>query len=340
MAEIHNFGLFHHLRSEPSDHILRFRNGKLIASGSGLTFWFHPLSTALVEIPLDDREQPFLFSGRTLDFQQAAVQGTLTYRVSDPELLAKRIDFSIDLKHGRYLHKPLAQLADLMSGYARVHALEYLNQSTLRQALQEGLVKVRERVETGLRASTEVEEMGLELVAVRLTEISPSAEMEKALQAPTRESIQQQADQAAFERRALAVEKERAIAENELQNKIELARREETLIEQHGLNERRRVQDESETRNLESEAAATRLKIQRSAEAEGIDLVQAARIRSEKSRMAIYRDLPSEVLIGLAARELAGKLERIDHLTVAPEALSPLLTGLMTAGQRRLEEEA
>jgi regulator of protease activity HflC (stomatin/prohibitin superfamily) len=320
-------------------HILRFHKGRLVASRPGLAFWFRPLTTALAEIPLDDREQPFIFTGRTLDFQDATIQGTLTFRVADPERLARRIDFSIDLSKGYYLHKPLGQLADLITQFAQCFALEYLNQTLLRQVLQEGLAEIRERIETGLQTSPELEALGLELVAVRVTKVSPTAEMEKALQAPTRESIQQQADQASFERRALAVEKERAIAENELQNKIELTRREETLIEQHGLNERRRVTDEAETRKLEADAAAARLKVQRQAEAEGIDLLQGARNRAEQQRMAIYRDLPSEVLIGLAARELAGKLEKIEHLNLAPETLSPLLTSLMTAGRRKLESE-
>jgi regulator of protease activity HflC (stomatin/prohibitin superfamily) len=339
MAEIRNYGIMRHMRSEPSAHILRFQSGKMVASQSGPSFWFHPLSTALAEVPLDDREQPFLFTGRTLDFQDAAVQGTLTYRVADPERLAKRIDFSIDLDKGLYLHKPLGQLADLVTQFAQGFALEYLNQTPLHQALQEGLKEIRGRIETDLRSSSELEALGINLVAVRLTKISPSSEMEKALQAPTRESIQQQADQASFERRALAVEKERAIAENELQNKIELTRREETLIKQNGLNERRRATDEVETRKVETKAAADRLKVQRQAEAEGIDMLQDARNRAEKQRMDIYRDLPTGVLIGLAARELAGKLERIDHLNLAPESLSPLLTSLMTAGRRRLEGE-
>jgi len=51
--------------------------------------------------------------------------------------------------------------------------------------------------------------------------------MEKAMEAPIRECIQQEADEAAFARRALAVEKERAIKENELKNQIELAKRDE-----------------------------------------------------------------------------------------------------------------
>ena len=51
---------------------------------------------------------------------------------------------------------------------------------------------------------------------MRVAAVAPTSEMEKALQQPTREAIQQDADEATFRRRALAVEKERAIAENEL----------------------------------------------------------------------------------------------------------------------------
>ena len=76
-------------------------------------------------------------------------------------------------------------------------------------------------------------------------DISPTAELDKALQAPTNESIQQAADEAVFQRRALAVEKERAISENELQNRIELARREADLITQQGGNDCQRAEEES-----------------------------------------------------------------------------------------------
>lgn len=55
-------------------------------------------------------------------------------------------------------------------------------------------------------------------------------DVEKALGTPAREQLQQDADRATYERRALAVECERAIAENELQNKIELARRRSSLL--------------------------------------------------------------------------------------------------------------
>ncbi len=340
MADIRSFGVLRHLRAEPSQHILRYRGGRLVDSRAGSAFWFHPLSSALAEIPLDNREQSFLIHGRTLDFQEASVQGALTYRVVDPERLAKRLDFSIDLWKGRHMGQPMEQLADLMIKFAHTFALEYLNETPLRQALQEGLAEVRERIEKGLRNSEELEAMGIELVTVRLAMLSPSAEMEKALQAPTREAIQQQADQAAFERRALAVEKERAIAENELQNQIELARREQDLIEQHGHNERRRVTDEAEALQIENQAAAERLRVQSKAEADGQRLTGAARNQTERERMAIFQEMKPEVLLGMAARQLAGKLERIDHLSLAPDSFTPLLTSLMTAGRDKLESES
>ena len=37
--------------------------------------------------------------------------------------------------------------------------------------------------------------------------------------------------------------------------------------------------------------------------------------------MKIYGALPSSVLVGLAARELAGKLNTIEHLNITPELL-------------------
>ena len=39
--------------------------------------------------------------GRSRDFQTVVLQGTIGWRVVDPELLASRIDFSINLGTGR-----------------------------------------------------------------------------------------------------------------------------------------------------------------------------------------------------------------------------------------------
>ena len=144
--------------------------------------------------------------------------------------------------------------------------------------------------------------------------MTPTAEVEKALRQPTREAIQQQADEATFARRALAVEKERAIGENELQNRIELARREEQLVSQDAANQ-----------GVEAQATDERARLAAKREADTIDLVEAARLRAERERAEIQSAVPPEVLLALALRELAGNLEQ---LTVTPDLVAPLLERL------------
>jgi regulator of protease activity HflC (stomatin/prohibitin superfamily) len=339
MAEIEKYLILNHLRSEPTSHILYYRKGKLVKSGPGIAFWFDPLSTAIAEIPIDDRDQSFLFNGWTADFQQVIAQGNITFRVIDPELLAKRVDFSIDLTRGGYTREPLERLASLVTQLAQQFALEYIEGMPLRTVLKEGIEQIRNRINVGLTESEELTNLGIEIVAIRMSRVSSTAEMEKALQAPTRESIQQEADQAIFERRALAVEKERAIAENELQNQIELARREETLIEQKGLNEKRRAMEEAKSRQISASAKAGRIKLTSAAKAESIAVVEAAQNQAEKEKMDIFKDMPVAVLYALAAQALASNLQSIEHLNLSPDAFGPMLTHFLTAGTRKLESE-
>jgi len=337
MAEIRNYGLFRHFRSSPSMFVLRYRRGKRVASGPGLTFWFLPLSASMAEVPLDDRELPFVFHGRSSDFQDVTTQGVITYRVADPVELARRVDFTVDSETGCWEARPLEKLSGLLTQLAQQHALAYLTETPIRRILTEGYSTIRGRVTEGLEGDAGLGGMGIEIATVRVAAVSPTAELERALEMPTRERIQQEADQATFERRALAVEKERAIQENELQNRIELARREEDLIRQTGQNERQRTEESALARKLEVSAAAERKRISSEADAAGIRLVELARVEMERERMEIYRNLPTGVMMGLAARELASKLEKIEHLNLTPELLGPMISDLVRAGARRLE---
>ncbi|MEE9282367.1 MAG: SPFH domain-containing protein [Myxococcota bacterium] len=337
MAEIKRYPVLRHLRSEPSSHVLRYRRGKLTSSGRGLAFWFIPLNTSIAEIPVDDRELAFLYHARARDFQDVTVQGVITFRVTDPERLAERMDFSIDLKLGLHVEQPLEGLANRLTKLAQQFTWEYLAHTELRPILENGPDEIRTRIAAGLANAELLADMGVEVVDVRISAVRPQAEVEKALQTPAREEIQQSADEATFERRALAVEKERAIQENELQSQIELARREETLIGQRGQNERRRVEEEARAGRIDAEGQAERSGIETRANAERIEGVERARVVAEQDRMEIYRDFPPTILFALAAQKLAGKLERIDHLNLTPDAFGGLLTNLVQAGTERLE---
>jgi hypothetical protein len=306
MADIAPHPFIRHFRSEPTAYVLRYRRGRLVAEGTGLAFWFRPLHAAVAELPVDDRELPFLFTVRSADFQELTVQGAISFRVADPKRLTDRVDFTIDLRTGRWREAPLEQVAALLSQLAQQFVIDELARHGLQAALTRGVAPLRERIAAGLGAEPALAELGLDVVAVRVAAVAPTADVEKALSRPTHEAIQQAADEATFARRALAVEKERAISENELQNRIELARREEQLVQQDGANQRLRAQEEADTH----------------------ELVQGARLRVERERAEIQGAMPPAVLLALALRELAGQLGQIEHLTITPDLVAPLLERL------------
>lgn len=337
MATIASFLCWRHLRADPSFHVLHYKGGHLAKSGRGLAFWFFPLSASVAKVPMEDRELPFAFNARSSDFQELTAQGALGFRVAEPEKLVERVDFSVDLDTGHWNKTPLDQLSELIAALAKQVVCAYLERGPLRELLGEGIEPLRARLREALALDPTLRGLGIELTSVRVSSLAPSAELERALQAPMREAIQQQSDEATFQRRALAVEKERAIQENELQNRIEIARREEQLIAQVGQNELKRATEEAEAKRIEAEAAAVRLKLERHAEAEGIRAVESAKVETELARMDIYRELPTQVMVGLAAQELASNLKRIDHLNLSPDALGPLLTNLVGSATKKLE---
>jgi regulator of protease activity HflC (stomatin/prohibitin superfamily) len=299
-----------------------------VHEGTGLSFFFRPLTAVLSEVPVDDRELPLLFHARTADFQDLTVQASVTFRVTDPATASTRIDFSIDPDTGRWRGTPLEQVGGLLTETAQQQVLGLIAGSRLTGVLEDGLAQVRDQIQRGLTADPRLAETGIAVIGVRVVAIRPEPELEKALRTPARELVQQEADRATYERRALAVERERAIAENEMQNQIELARREEQLVAQRGANARRQAQDVAAARQIETEAQAQRELRLAQAGAEATRAVGAAEAEIEAAKLAAYAGLAPATLLSLAARELAGQLPQIGSLVLTPDLLAPLLAGL------------
>lgn len=314
MATIRNFGFVAQLRSEASSHVIRYRNGRAKQSGRGLVFWFRPETASIAEVPMDDREMTLFVKGRSQDFQTVSVQGTIGWHVVDPERLTERVDFSIALGTGKLQGEPVDKIEARIAGIANQAVLQHLGQAPVRALLDAGPEALRGHLEAVLAGDPALTEIGVAAVTVRLTNLAPSSELERALQTPTFEALQQKADEATFERRALAVEKERAIAENELATKTELARREKRLIAEEAANARDRAAGIAEARQVEAAAEADRIRT-----------VEGAKAEAEQQRIAVYRDLPPAILLGLAAQQLAGKLETIEHVNVTPDLLAAVL---------------
>lgn len=328
MADITRFPIARHLRGTPTQHVRHLRKGALVHEGTGLSFFFRPLTAVLSEVPVDDRELPLLFHARTADYQDLTVQASVTFRVTDPATACARIDFSVDPETGRWRGTPLEQLGGLLTETAQQQVLGLIAGSPLASVLADGLAQVRDQIQHGLTADTRLAETGIAVIGVRVVAIRPEPEMEKALRTPAREAAQQEADRATYERRALAVERERAIAENEMQNQIELARREEQLVAQRGANARRRARDEAAASEIEAQAQAGRELALARAGAEGTRALGAAEADSEAARVAAYAGVPQATLLALALRELAANLPAIGSLVLTPDLLAPVLARL------------
>ncbi len=355
MAEIGRFLWWRHLRSETNSHVIAYSNGRLTRSGRGLAFWFLPMRAAIAEVPVDDRDQPFLFHAKSADYEDVTVHGSVTYRVEDAARLAARVNFAMDLVTGEHLQQPLDQIATLLTGLVQQGAQHFIASHGVLALATVGLVGVQGEIGRALFRNPDLEAMGVTVVAAQAFALKLPPELAKALSMPVREQLQGQADGATFERRAAAVEKERAIEENQLQNQIELARREEQLIRQRGANERHRIAQEAEAGRIAAEAAAERAKLDARTESERVRLqaqakaerlrlegdakadriraVEGARAEAEAVRLAAHRGLPPAVLATLAVRDVAGKLT-VEHLNVTPDFLGPALGRLAEAGAR------
>ena len=328
MADIARYPFLRHLRGATTTHVQHIRNGKTIHSGIGAAFWFRPLSAALSEVPVDDRELPLLFHARTSDFQDVTVQATVTYQLTDPVTAAGRIDFSIDPESGQWRGTPLEQVAGLLTETAQQYAIDLIAGIDLETALAGGVGPIRSVIAEGLAGDPRLSETGIAVVGSRVVAVRPEPDVEKALRTPTREQVQQEADRATFERRAIAVERERAIGENEMQTQIELARREEQLVTQRGTNERRRATEAAAAGEIETAAEATRRTTIAGADAEVTRLTGAADGEAEAARLAAYEDTDATVLLAVALRELAGNLPAIEHLTLTPDLVTQALARL------------
>ena len=209
---------FRYAKTAPTTYVLHYQGGQLRSEGAGLSFlYFAPVST-LVEVPLGSADLPFVFNETASDFQEVTIQGQLSYRVKDPKRLAGLLDFSVDAR-GEYISDDPELLQTRLVQAVQVLTRAVVQRKPLREVLV-GLDAIMAEVRQGLAGSAAVEMLGVEVLGVSLLSIKPAPEMAKALEAEARERLKVEADNAIYERRNSAVEKERMIKESELSTEI------------------------------------------------------------------------------------------------------------------------
>lgn len=283
----------------PSEYVLRYRKGKLVKEGKGLSFFFLERNTAACAIPVSEMDTDFIFEEPTGDFQHVAVQGQLTYRVADYHRIAEATDFTVNLKTKEYHDTPLKKLSKRMTNIAEVIVKRELAEIELTQAVQSGQ-QLADSVLDSLRKGDTLKQLGIEVTGFSVLNIAPSTETTRALEAQTREEILRQADDALYERRNASIEQERRVKENELNTEISVEEKKKHIRETEISTKRMLVEKENELEKIKTQSEAQRKKIRLDAELE----LEKVKTESETQRKQICLD--AEIELEKKRRELAG----------------------------------
>jgi hypothetical protein len=153
--------------------------------------------------------------------------------------------------------------------------------------------------------------------------LTPAADLARALRQPTAERLQQSADEAIFGRRAAAVEKEAAIAENETKAKIRLEEERAALIARERDNDLARAQAARETAEVTAEGEARTREILSQAEAQALQRLEEVRLNGERQRAEIAKSMPQVVLLSDALKQGLGA-SHIGTLNFGPDIVTQL----------------
>jgi hypothetical protein len=310
-----------YLKVPPTTHVMQFKRGRIVKSGAGLSFIYYAPTSVIVQVPVASTDVPFVFNEVTADYQDATIQGQLTFRVNDPNRLAALLDFSVDA-YGRYRSEDPAKLNDRLIHAAQILARGFTQRNELGQLLVSSDALV-EHMLAGLKVSEAVAMLGVEVLGLSILSIKATPEMAKAFQADAREKLLQKADEAIYARRNTAVELERGIKENELQTEIAVEEKRRTVRETKiradiAIEQERSqlVERRVENHRKESQAQADALRAM-------LDPVKDVDWRTLMAAQS--GGLDARQLIALAFRDLADKAESIGNLNISPELLTSLL---------------
>lgn len=319
-------------------HVLHYQNGKISKEGRGLSFFYFEPVSSIVAIPIGSNDLPFIFSETTADYQTVNIQGQITYKVGDPKTLADILDFTIDAG-GRYKKNDMEKLNQRIINEAQTSISSFIHGIGLKEAMRSAKT-IETRISESLLNSQAIKMLGIDILGANILAIHATPEMTRALETETREKLQQEADQAIYERRNFAVEQERKIKESELNTEIAVEEKKKQIAEkqtelkiQEADSDRKlremQVQADISVENqrklfLEQKTANDRLE----AETQGYTIeamLKPYRDMDWKTLTALQNNADPKMNIALAFRQLGENAEKIGNLNISPDLLETLL---------------
>jgi hypothetical protein len=209
-------------------YVLHYKNGNITKEGRGLSFFYFAPNSSIVAIPMGSNDLPFIFNESTNDYQSINIQGQISYKIMNPKILADVLDFTIE--DGLYKKNDVEKLNQRIINEAQTATASFIQGVKLKEAIRSAKI-VEENILKGLVTSSAISVLGIEILGANVLAIKASPEMGRALETETREKLQQEADQAIYERRNFAVEQERIIKESELNTDLAIEEKERQIKE-------------------------------------------------------------------------------------------------------------
>lgn len=331
------FGI-NHIKFDSMTYVLHFSNGKIVREGRGLSFFYFAPNSSIVAIPMGSNDLPFIFSESTNDYQTVTIQGQISYKINNPKILADVLDFTVT-DNGHYKKNDIEKLNQRIINEAQTATSSFIHEIKLKDAIRSAK-SIEEKIVEGLRFSQAISILGIEILGANILAVQATPEMARALETETREKLQQEADQAIYERRNFAVEQERRIKETELNTEIAVEEKQKQIAEKKMESEVQKADNERKLREMKLNADISvenqrKLLIEqktandiREAETQGFVTETTLKPYKEmdwKILTALNNNTDPRFNISLAFRELAENADKIGNLNISPDLLDSLL---------------
>lgn len=331
------FGI-QHIKFDSMTYVLHYKNGNIIREGRGLSFFYFAPNSSIVAIPMGSNDLPFIFNETTNDYQTVSIQGQISYKVGDAKTLADNLDFTVS-DSGQYKKNDIEKLNQRIINEAQTATASFIHSISLKEAIRSAK-KIETNILDGLKNSVAINLLGIEIIGASILSIQTTPEMSRALETETREKLQQEADQAIYERRNFAVEQERKIKESELNTEIAVEEKQKQIAEKKMESDVQKAENDRKLREMKL-AADIAVENQRKllieqktanerkeAETQGYVIETTLKPYKEidwKTITALNNNNDPKFNISLAFRQLAENAGKIGNLNISPELLDSIL---------------
>ncbi len=327
-----------HIKFDSMTYVLHFVNGKINKEGRGLSFFYFTYNSSIAAIPMGSNDLPFIFKETTSDYQTVNIQGQISYKINEPAVLADVLDFTVN-DNGVYKKNDIEKLNQRIINEAQTATSSFLHEIKLKDAIRSAK-SIEEKIISGLKSSNSIAMMGIEILGANILAVQASPEMARALETETREKLQQEADQAIYERRNFAVEQERIIKETELNTEIAVEEKQKQISEKKMESEVQKAENDRKLREMKLQADIAienqrKLFIEqktandkKEAETSGYVIETTLKPYKDidwKTLTALNNNPDPKFNISLAFRELAENAGKIGNLNISPDLLNSLL---------------